>query len=134
MWIYYFFKGRIDMRIFFFLLIIFLPSLCVCQKNDASIVLETSLDFIKPDKFYICKVIDSREDKSLNNFRINFSGSQKTDNDTLSFSNALMFLFNKCLSKDTTLVPVIIDIRQLSIVPKMLNLLFILSTRACISI
>jgi len=122
------------MRIFFFLLIIFLPSLCVCQKNDASIVLETSLDFIKPDKFYICKVIDSREDKSLNNFRINFSGSQKTDNDTLSFSNALMFLFNKCLSKDTTLVPVIIDIRQLSIVPKMLNLLFILSTRACISI
>ena len=105
------------MRILFFLAVAFLPLYCICQTNFSPAITGSSLHFIKPEKFFVYDVIDSRNDKSLNDFFISRRERNETG-DGLPLREALKIIFNNSLIKDTSLVPVIIDIKQFSIVQK----------------
>ena len=105
------------MGIRFFLLLAVLPAICCGQKSDFGIVLDSPFHFIKPGKFYIRDVVDSRSDKSINNFRFNIQGAPEITSNPLTLDSALSLAFMNWLPNDTSLIPVTINIRDFRIIP-----------------
>lgn len=89
----------------------------MAQSKDEAIIIDTSIHFIKPDKFYISGIIDSREDKIINDFAVISYEKDSSIQSRLSLQQTLKTIIRSRLNADSNLAPVVIDIKEFRVAP-----------------